>query len=111
MPTADGLLTTKEREKIHRFLADKFPGQKCPVCATTDWLLDYNLARLDVADWKQVTAPAVKYFPMVVLQCANCGMCLLFNAVHLDIVPRHDTGQNDTGEARITGPAKEDANG
>ena len=80
-------LTSSQLENIKQWIESRSPILNCAGCGGREWAIQNEVAFALLVEPKDGHIDYHKGYPMVVINCKNCGYSAFFNAIQLGIMP------------------------
>ncbi len=86
MPDAQGKLSSEDKEKIQKWLKEKWKASNlCPISQDNKWIInDYVTTPMNFGGGGMIVGGQVT--PQIMMICASCGYTLYFNAMVMGIL-------------------------
>ena len=94
MPDPQGLLSAEEKQKVIKWLHDKWKGVVCPYSQDSNWIVgDHAVMPMVVGEGGATVIGGTSY-PQVMVVCKTCGHTVFLNAVIVELFPAHQEAKN-----------------
>ena len=86
MPDEKGVLTSEDKEKIEKWLDERWKNRNCPLCDSNDWEFESSFG--NILPLYIVTTGT--FYSYVLIICNHCGYTHFLNAVTIGLVEGSD---------------------
>lgn len=90
-------LTEEEQAKVRQWLKERTPHLRCFCCGAGGWTVNPRVAMSSLWNPRSGRINYMEGYPVVVLQCDQCGHVLLFSAIAMGLKPEEKGNQEGAG--------------
>ncbi|MBA7695435.1 hypothetical protein ES703_104063 [subsurface metagenome] len=79
-------LNKSQRDKLLKYLDEKWPTRKCTICGHSSWQIQDSVWEIREFQGGGMVIGGGSLIPVISIMCTYCGNTLLFNALHSGII-------------------------